>query len=197
MFVNKVMTKFIQHFAGFQYLTTWQRNEKGKCVSVGIREECPARPNQPPYRLDGAHPAQCSTYASSLATTGPRPPAISPDSSRKPSYSLCKSTANYSAWLSSIGWLRSWYRHSIPIFIFLFFWLGKNLVDTFSRAQQQYGYITKANTIGDYIRNNNRACIFQHCHTEQLQNSLSRLKPTETTWTMSLSMPPLFRTSRP
>ena len=51
--------------------------------------------------------------------------------------------------------------------------------------------------IGDYIRNNNRACIFQHCHTEQLQNSLSRLKPTETTWTMSLSMPPLFRTSRP
>ena len=51
---------------------------------------------------------------------------------------------------------------------------------TLSRAQQQYGYITKANTIGDYIRNNNRACIFQHCHTEQLQNSF--FVKTETNW---------------
>ena len=37
-------------------------------------------------------------------------------------------------------------------------------------AQQQPGYVT-TNTIGDYIRNNDRAYIIPCCSTDQLQNS--------------------------
>ena len=56
----------------------------------GVRR-CRVRPlSEKGHRPDGAH-------SSSPATTGPRPPAVSPDSSRRPSYSLCKSAADNSA----------------------------------------------------------------------------------------------------
>ena len=67
--------------------------------------------------------------ATSPAATGPWPLtlSVSPGSSRRPSYSLWESTANYSACLSSIGWLKGWYQCCLPVN----FWLQKNLVDSF------------------------------------------------------------------
>ena len=88
----------------------------------------------------------------SSATTGPQPPAVSPASSRRPSCSFCKCIASYSTWLFYIV-VEGLVLALPPKYLTL------QKPGRLIQVQQQ-----------PYRRNNDRAYLVPCCHTDQLQN---------------------------